>query len=356
MECADAVIHITHFLRAEGLENLQFNDDDARGLKDELQPFFTEDLEVNTALLLYHLLIWKTAGEKLWTLAREPREMRAEAYLPNILSACGLPMSAEICSSDDNCSLPQGGILSEELKKLLMAEEAGEEGSETSPPCLEDWQEISVLEFVNSTLPPEKVTPLRGSSSQPVVPVVTSKDRVLNWRQAVDSDNHSGDSVFQVDGSDSTFVRSNNDIRVLYEKLPATMKIMCLGQVLKEYILLHPSKNGYESARDSINEETQVGGDSEGVVAGTDVATPQAIKLTDGRILKRRQGVDAVPLLLHTGTIGRHGNQLLFKPWEYLEDITGTQEEEETQDQRTRRLQIFPCSVIPFAEDVDEDV
>ena len=355
MECADAVIKITQVLRGEGLENLQFKDDDARRLREELRPFLTEDLEVNTALLLYHLLIWKTGGEKVWTLAREPREMRIEGYLPNILDACGLPMSAEICSSDDDCSLPQGGFLSEELKELLMSEEAGEEGSDTSAPCLEDWQEIGLLEFVNSTLPPEKVTPLRGSSSQPVVPVVTSKDRVLTWRRAVDSDNHSGDSVFEVDGSESMFVRSNNDIRVLYEKLPEKMKIMCLGQLLREYLLLHPSRKGYESVRSSIDEETQVGPESEGLVAGTGVAAPQSIKLTDGRILKRRQDANAVPLLLHNGTISKHGNQLLFEPWQYLEEITGIQEENETQGQRNRRLQIFPCSSIPFAEDVDED-
>ena len=61
-----------------------------------------------------------------------------------------------------------------------MAEEA-DEVSENS--CIEDWQEISLLNFVNSTLPPDKVATLRGSSSQPVVPVVTSKDRMLTWRK-----------------------------------------------------------------------------------------------------------------------------------------------------------------------------
>ena len=188
-----------------------------------------------------------------------------------------------------------------------------------------------------------------------MVPVVTSKDRVLTWRRAVDSDNHSGDSVFEVDGSESMFVRSNNDIRVLYEKLPEKMKVMCLGQLLREYLLLHPSRKGYESVRSSIDEETQVGPESEGLVAGTGVTAPQSIKLTDGRILKRRQDANAVPLLLHNGTISKHGNQLLFEPWQYLEEITGIQEEDETQGQRNRRLQIFPCSSIPFAEDVDED-
>ena len=131
---------------------------------------------------------------------------------------------------------------------------------------------------------------------------------------------------------------------------------MCLAQLLKEYDLLHPSKNGYEKARSSIDEEAQVGPDSDGLIAGTDVAAPQAIKLTDGRIMKRRsRGAFAVPLLLHSGTTSKHGNQLLFQPWSYLEDVSGIQDEEETQSQRSRRLQIFPCSLIPFAADGDED-
>ena len=217
VDCVGAVVQITQVLLGEGLNNLQFEADDARRLRDDMRPFLTEDLEVNKALLLYHLLIWKTAGEKVWTLAREPGELRTEGYLPDILETCGLPMSAEICSSDVDCSHLQGGVLSEELKGLLMTEETSEEGSDRPSPCLEDWQEISLLEFVNSTLPPEKVPSLRGSSSQPVVPIVTSKDRVLTWRQAVDSDNHSGDSVFHVDGSESMYVRSNNDFRVVYK-------------------------------------------------------------------------------------------------------------------------------------------
>ena len=90
-------------------------------------------------------------------------------------------------------------------------------------------------------------------------------------------------------------------------------------------------------------------------MAGTDVAAPQSIKLTDGRILKRRQDANAVPLLLHNGAISKHGNQLLFQPWAHLEDVSGIQDEAETESQKIRRLQIFPCSLIPFAEDGDDD-
>ena len=50
-----------------------------------------------------------------------------------------------------------------------------------------------------------------------------------------------------------------------------------------------------------------------------------------------------------------HGNQLLFEPWAHLEDVGGIQDEEETESQKIRRLQIFPCSSIPFAQDGDED-
>ena len=356
ISCVDAIVQITQVLLGEGLNNLQFEEDDARRLRDELRPFLTKDLEVDKALLLYHLLVWKTSGVKEWTMAREPGETHTQGYLPSILDACGLPMLAEICSSDDDLFLPREGSVSEELRKVLVGEEdEDEEESTKSAPDTEDWQEVSLLEFVNSTLPPDKVAPVRGSSSQPSVQVVTSKDRVLAWRKAVDSDNHRGDSVFEVDGSENMFVRSNTDIRVLYEKLPESMRTMCLAQLLKEYLLLHPSKNGYVSSRSSIDEESGVGPASEGIVAGTDIAAPQSIKLTDGRIMKRRQGVNAVPLLLHTGTVSRHGNQLLFEPWRHLEDVNGIQEEEETESQRRRRLEIFPCSLIPFAADENEN-
>ena len=137
----------------------------------------------------------------------------------------------------------------------MVEEEEDEETAESSLLCPENWQEISLIEFVNSTLPPDKVAALRGSSSQTVVPVITSKDRVLTWRKAVDSDNLSGDSVFGVNGSESMFVRSNTDIRVVFEKLPESMNIMCLAQLLKEYHLLHPSREGYEKARSGICEE-----------------------------------------------------------------------------------------------------
>ena len=99
MKCVDAVVEIVEILRGEGLNSIAFDVDDARRLRDELRLFLSQDLEINKALLLYHILVLKTGGEGVWTMARDPGEMRVEGYLPNILDACGLPMSAEICTS-----------------------------------------------------------------------------------------------------------------------------------------------------------------------------------------------------------------------------------------------------------------
>ena len=361
MDGVGAIVEIMRVLRSEGIGDCgSFDLDDGRIIRDDLQPFFTHDSSINEDLLLYHILIFKTGGNRMWTMARDPGETRIDSYLPDLLDASGLHMSAEISSSGDDFLMPGEGCVSEELKRHLISEESsdGEESERGEPmkliPSTEDWKEISLLEFVNATLPADKVAPARGSTSQPTIPVVISKDRKLTWRMAVDSDNHSGDNVFEVDG-DSKYVRTATDVRVLYEKRPARMDNMCLGQFASEYILLQPSRKGFEKATSSIDEDTQVGADSESFVAGTGLAAPETMKLADGRIMKRRQDGKAVPLLLHSGTISRHGNQLLFCPWRHLEEVTGAQEEEETDDQRIRRLEIFPCSVFPFAEGDGED-
>ena len=294
----------------------------------------------------------------MWTMARDPGATQTDSYLPDLLDASGLHMSAELSSSNGDLQMPGQTCVSEELERyLLTREDSDDEESERLKPSTEDWREISLLEFVNATLPTDKVGQARGSTSQTTVPILTSKNRKLTWRMAVDCDNHSGDQVFEVEEGNSKFVRTNTDVRVLYEKRPKTESLdqMCLGQFASEYILLQQSRKGFEKATSSINDETQVGADSDSLVARTDFAAPQTMKLSDGNVMKRRQGGKAVPLLLHTGTVSRHGNQLLFSPWRQLEEVTGAQEEEETDDQKKRRLEIFPCSMIPFDEENDED-
>ena len=337
MNTVEAIVEIMATLKIEGIGNLRFEDDDGRRIRGELLPLLHNQEEgVPADLLLYHILLWKTGGDMMWTMARDSGESQTDAYIPDLLEASGLRMSAEVSSSGDHL-LPEEGVVCDELKSLITN--------------ADNWREISLLEFVNATLPTEKVAPARGAANQPTVPIVTSKDRTLTWRKALDSDNHSGDAVFQVE-TENSYVRTNTDVRILYEKRPARMDRMVLGQFACEYILLHPSKKSYEKATSSINEDTQVGPNSDHLVAGTgNLAAPESMKLSDGRIMKRRQDGKAVPILQYSGSISKHGNQLMFSPWKHLEDVEGAQEEEETDDQKSVRLEIFPCSVIPFAEE-----
>jgi hypothetical protein len=337
----EAVVEIMETLKAEGIENLRFDLDDGRRIRDELWPLLQHHEEaVKNDLLLYQILLWKTGGDMMWTMARDPGESQVDAYIPELLDASGLHMSAELSSSGDHL-MPVEGFVSNELKPLVAN--------------AENWMEISVLEFVNSTLPSEKVAPVKGAASQPVVPIITSKEKKLTWRKALDSDNHSGDTVFQSE-TESSYVRTSTDVRILYEKRPARMEAMVLAELASDYRLLHPSSKGYEKATSSIDEDTQVGPDSSHVVAGTiNLAAPVTMKLSDGKIMKRRQDGKAVPLLLFSGSLSKHGNQIMFSPWRQLEDVDGSQLEEETDDQRSARLKIFPCSVIPQDEEESDD-
>ena len=131
---------------------------------------------------------------------------------------------------------------------------------------------------------------------------------------------------------------------------------MVLGQFSCEYRLLKPSGCGYEKAKNSTNEETSVGPNSQRLVAGTnDVAAPETMMLTNGKVMKMRQDVTAVPKLLFSGIASKHGNQLMWSPWQRLEEVTGIQDEHETEDQKNVRLEIFPCSLFPIAEEEIED-
>ena len=70
--------------------------------------------------------------------------------------------------------------------------------------------------------------------------------------------------------------------------------------------------------------------------------------------MKRRAIGIAVPLILPSGSIGKLGNQLMWTPWRFLENVTGDQDEEETEVQRQIRLELFPRSVFPAGVDSDD--
>ena len=322
-------------LKLEGAINLEFERDDAMSIGEELRPFLhDQSQEAKEDLLLYHLLVWKSAGNNVWTLKRDPVARKAVPYLPALLEASALGMSAEISTGGEYLQPQERGV-SKEVRKSIDDHE--------------NWQEITVLEFVNSSLPADKIHRLQGSSSQPVVPVKTTKDRKLSWRCAQDSDNHNGETVFETNSAD-LYVRTCSDIRILYENRPGRVHGMVLGEFLSQYRLLKPSDHGFERARSGIDEDTQVGPDSDQLVAGVpNIAAPETIMLRNGKIMKRRHNGVAVPNLLYSGSCSKHGNQMMWTPWRILEEVTGVQEEEETEDQKRVRLQVFPFSIFPQA-------
>ena len=132
---------------------------------------------------------------------------------------------------------------------------------------------------------------------------------------------------------------------------------MRLGQLACEYRLLKPSGCGFESTKNSIDEETGLGPNSLDLVAGTsNTFAPKAMRLTNDKIMKRRTDNKAVPHLLFSGLMSKYGSQLMWGPWQNLEEITGQQDESETEEQQRTRLQLFPLSRFSYVEeDSDED-
>ena len=339
-DCAQGVLKIMATLRAEGLGKLAFDREDATDIGRALRPFMeNQPRQVKIDLLTYHILVFKTAGPNVLKMRRDPGERKVIPYLPAIFEASALAMTAELCIGGEFLQ-PIERDVSEEVKESIVDHS--------------NWQEISLLEYVNACLPTDKIERAQGPTSQPIVPVRTDKDQKLLWRSAQDSDNQNGETVFE-GKMEELYVRQHSDFRILYENLPERARCMVLGQLLSQYKLVWPSDSGYAKARESINKATQVGPDSDQRVAGApEVAAPQTIMLANGKILKRRANGIAVPLLLPSGSMGKHGNQLMWTPWRILEDITGVQEEEETEVQRRTRLEVFPLSVFPAAVDSDD--
>ena len=336
IDCVSAIVNIMKALKTEGILNIKFDYGDGQEIGAQLREFLDQEQEVKEDLLLYHILIWKTSGVGNWTMERHPGELKVVAYMPAFLEASALEMSAEICSSGDHLVYDDEGV-SEEVKELIENEE--------------NWTEISLLEFVNEAIPVHKLGKAKGSASQPVIPIIVSKDRNLSWRSAVDSDNHNGESVFETVESRS-YVRTSSDVRIQYENRAEDMNEMVLGELASKYRILKPSGHGYEKAKSSINEETLIGPLTDQLVAGTsNVAAPETMMLKNGKIMKRRQDVEAVPILLFSGCSSEFGNELMWSSWRKLEEVTGIQEGQETEQQKKTRLQVFPLSVFPSVEE-----
>ena len=222
--------------------------------------------------------------------------------------------------------------------------------------CIEDpenWTEVSILEFFNSALP--KSCQLQGLKSQPIVQVISSKDKKLNWKDACDNDDVNGEEVYASETSGKLYVRRQTDVRILFEERPDTMSEMTLGQLAAEYRLCKLKDKETEIYRSKIDDQTGLGPISKAVVAGTEqTAAPQAMMLKNGRIMVRRslENKAILQLLYHT-TSTKYLSYLLWTPWRQLEDIEPDQEQEETEAQMMSRLSIFPMSVCEYVEEED---
>ena len=125
------------------------------------------------------------------------------------------------------------------------------------------------------------------------------------------------------------------------------MRQMTLGQFASEYILLYPARDGYEAAKSTIDEQSKIGQNSDHHVAGTrDIWAPQTMMLLNGGVMKMRSKKAALHIL-DGGKTNKYVSMLLWSPWTELEGVNGDQNEDETEEQKERRLSVFPTSVFP---------
>ena len=316
----------------------------------EISPELTEIIEgqqyeaIENSILKYHNLIWRTAGSQACTLPRACGECYVTPYIPVILEATQMYMRADIVINGESRTTEI-----HELKNDIASCLSDPEGEFTP----ETWREISALDFIHSSLPNEcKISGLTGQS---IVPVITSRNSDLIWREAVDSDNQKGEEIF-TSTAEKEYVRTDGDIRKLYEMRPAPMEQMTLGQFASEYRLLYPSDCGYEAAKSTIDEQTKLGPNSGQLIAGTlNLWAPQSMMLINRGIMKKRDKKAALSLP-DKGKRNKYATMLLWSPWTELEGVNGEQDEDETELQKESRLGVFPKSVFPLNTDEDESI
>ena len=351
--CEDVIVAIFKKLVSEGLYCAHAEIDEE--MVDILNSQISQDRsEERTKILrIYHYLMWKTAGDQKWTLRRNPGECNTITYLPHILLGNHMKMEAETVFCMRKAQLDAEDLSSVLIRAIVNADESSSENakSEFKP---EDWVEVSLIEFINGCLPGEQR--LTEHRSQPITQVITSKERKLTWKDAQDSDNHRGEVLFESQAEEEEelerkYVRTKFDVRILYEMRPLRMKNMVLGEFASKYRRIKPGGNGLQAAKDKIDPETGLGPDSSDKLVGENhLMAPRCMQLTNEDVMVKRSGKNAVLHLLYDGKARRHGNQLLWSPWQFLEEIKD-QDQDETEEQRRRRHEVFPMS----KEEQDED-
>ena len=339
----DAISEICQTLMEEGFDRISANYNTVwmeALLADILDSFSPE-------VVKYHCLLLWTGPKGGWTLNRHTGESTVEPYIPLLLEANQYKMSAEVCHQEEQAedvSLDLG------LKGLPFH-------------FFENWKEVSVLEFLNGSMPSSKAPQLRVAKSQAMVPIVSERNENLTWRKAPDGEEDDGGEEVFLSREGVPYMRTTGDIRVLYEARPDAPNVdpMCLGQLASQYRILKPSrqdhsKQAYDKTLGEIDPVTNVGPASSECIAGhPERAAPHSMRLKNGKIMvKRSRGACAVPHLLFSGAVNKYSNTLLWSPWRELESICVEQEDVETPKQKETRLSLFPLSKFQLCQDISD--
>ena len=345
VSCEEAIVEIVRMLAREGLHcPPQSIDREMVNMLDNQIGDVNRSEEMVKVLRIYHFLLWKTAGDESWTVRRNPGESNSIPYLPHFLLANQTRMEAETVLSKRMAQIEEEQLSSGLMRVLASAEELS--GETVLNP--QDWTEVSLMEFINGCLSDEHC--LTEERSQPITQVITSKDRKLTWKEAQDSDNQRGDVIFanqaeEGEGEETKYyVRTKSDVRILYEMRPPSMRSMVLGFFASRYRRIKPGGHGLEAAKNKIDPSTGLGPDSTEKVHGDDdLMAPQCMQLTNEVVMVKRSGKDAVFHFLYDWKTRRHCSQVLWEPWQFLEEISD-QDQGETEEQTRRRLEVFPMS------------
>ena len=322
----DAMVQITQTLLEEGLfEEMVTENIEATIIRDLKQRLYdlNPDRDINSlkTLLWYHVLLLKTSP-KGWTFKRKCGETKVAPYHPVLLAAA------------QNCVKVRLVLEGESFETACEGDTAV--GEDVSPSF---WKEVTLLEFVSWIM----LDNYEDLASSNTVGIITTPEQQFNFTEATERDEEV-DDVF-TNTNNEIFVITNGDLRKLYMKRPPAMRSMTLAQFAVQYY----KKQSHQKA--VIDPISGLGEESTEPVIGSDELAPKAMQLTNMVIMKRRTRDMPVPLLMLTNALDNYGEQVLFQPWDALEQLTSDRTEEEGRERRRRQLQLFPMAVFAREEE-----
>ena len=320
-DCEHAIMTIAQALMEEGLseelvsENIEVGV--IQGIRDKLYALDPQrDRSKLNGLLWYHLLLWRTAGNKHWTLKRSCGGTRVIPYHPILLEAAQNKVTAHL---------------------VLEGECLNIEPCVNEIPGGQGWKEITLLEFIGRV-----VNKYQDPSSTNIVPVITTPEQLRCFKAPTEREEEV-DEVF-TNRRNEAYILSNGDLRKLYSLRPAGLESMTFAEFIVDYYKKRSSQKAV------IDMHTGLGEESGHKMIGTDMIAPLSMQLTNMIIMKRRTRNKPVPLFMTSEFLDNYGEQALFQPWRNLEELSNNRTEEEEQERRNRRLELFPMAVFPRIE------